>query len=171
MNITQLIGHFHPLLVHLPIGILVLGLLVVFATQFESWRNLRSILPFLLFWAALSAIISCITGYLLSLNGDYNADLLEKHQWTGIALAVLSTILWASYTFLKQENKAIYAASWISVAVLLTVVGHFGGSLTHGVGYLTEGVFKKEGLKNVKNTEVSRNSREGVMDKKNEVAR
>jgi uncharacterized membrane protein len=143
MNFANLIGHFHPLLVHLPIGILILGIVVAIASRFERWHNLQSFLPFILFWGALSAIASCITGYVLSWSGDYNADLLEKHQWTGIALAVVSTGAYALDRFYKKQNNLISTLSWLSIGGLLLVVGHYGGSLTHGKGYLTEGVFEK----------------------------
>jgi uncharacterized membrane protein len=144
MNITNLIGHFHPLLVHLPIGILVLGILVTLASRFERWAALQTLLPFILFWGALSAVFSCISGYLLSWSGDYNADLLEKHQWTGIALAVVSTTAWAFQRFnTKNKNQTVNALLGLAMGGLLVVVGHYGGSLTHGLGYLTEGVFEK----------------------------
>ena len=141
MNFANLIGHFHPLLVHLPIGILVLGILVAFISRFERWETLQPFLPFILFWGALSAVASCITGYVLSWSGDYNADLLEKHQWTGIALAAVSTGAWASDRFYKKQNTIINTLSWLCIGGLLLVVGHYGGSLTHVNGYLTEGVF------------------------------
>jgi uncharacterized membrane protein/mono/diheme cytochrome c family protein len=144
MNITNLIGHFHPLLVHLPIGILVLGILVTLASRFERWATLQTLLPFILFWGALSAICSCISGYLLSWSGDYNADLLEKHQWTGIALAVVSTAAWVFQRFnTKNKNQTVNTLFGLAMGGLLVVVGHYGGSLTHGLGYLTEGVFEK----------------------------
>ena len=143
MNIANLIGHFHPLLVHLPIGILVLSVLVSMASRFERWRALQSFVPFILFWGALSAIASCVTGYLLSLSGDYNVVLLENHQWTGIALAAISTAVWAFHRFYKNQNSIFNTFSVLVIGGLLMVVGHYGGSLTHGVGYLTEGVFEK----------------------------
>lgn len=144
MNIANLIGHFHPLLVHLPIGILIFGVLVAIVSRFERWSTLQPFLPFILFWGALSAITSCVTGYLLSLSGDYNADLLEKHQWTGIVLAAVSTAAWAFHRFYKNKNTVWHVVSVLGIGGLLVVVGHYGGSLTHGVDYLTEGVFVRK---------------------------
>jgi uncharacterized membrane protein len=143
MNVTNLIGHFHPLLVHLPIGILVLSILVSFVSRFERWVALQSSVSFILFWGSFTAVFSCISGYLLSLNGDYDTVLLQKHQWTGIALALVSTLAWLFQRFSKKENKVFQAFLGLALGGLLVVVGHYGGSLTHGTGYLTEGVFEK----------------------------
>ena len=43
----------------------------------------------------IAAIVSCITGYLLSLNGDYDEDRVGWHMWMGIGVAAVSIILYA----------------------------------------------------------------------------
>jgi hypothetical protein len=43
-----------------------------------------------LFWGMISAIISCISGYLLSLSGDYDEELVNTHMWFAIATASVS---------------------------------------------------------------------------------
>jgi uncharacterized membrane protein len=144
MNISALIGHFHPLLVHLPIGILILGILIAFAGQRQKWQHLTTFLPFILLWGAISAIFACVTGYILALNGEYKAELLDRHQWSGIVLAIVTTIAYLNQRFGKLDNKYVLLANWLFIGGLLVVVGHYGGSMTHGVGYMTEGVFEKK---------------------------
>jgi mono/diheme cytochrome c family protein/uncharacterized membrane protein len=144
MNYAEIIGRFHPLIVHLPIGILTLGLLLAAVSRIEKYEMLRPAVSFTLFWGAAGSIGSCILGYLLSLSGDYNADLLFKHQWTGIGLAVAATGVWALYRFPKADLSFTKGISWILTTSLLVVAGHYGGSLTHGENYLTELFFKKK---------------------------
>jgi uncharacterized membrane protein len=144
MNYAEIIGRFHPLIVHLPIGILTLGLLLAAVSRIEKYEMLRPAVSFTLFWGAAGAVGSCILGYLLSLSGDYNADLLFKHQWTGIGLAVAATGVWALYRFPKADLSFTKGISWILTTSLLVVAGHYGGSLTHGENYLTELFFKKK---------------------------
>lgn len=86
----------------------------------------------------LGAIASCISGYMLSLTGDYDEELVGRHQWMGIFTAILSLILYVLYKFSLGEKPA----RWISLGViaLITITGHLGGSLTHGSGYLAEGL-------------------------------
>jgi mono/diheme cytochrome c family protein/uncharacterized membrane protein len=144
MNYAEIIGRFHPLIVHLPIGILTLGLLLAAVSRIEKYEMLRPAVSFTLFWGAAGAIGSCVLGYLLSLSGDYNADLLFKHQWTGIGLAVAATCVWALYRFPKADLSFTKGMTWILTTSLLVVAGHYGGSLTHGENYLTELFFKKK---------------------------
>jgi mono/diheme cytochrome c family protein/uncharacterized membrane protein len=144
MNYAEIIGRFHPLIVHLPIGILTLGLLLAAVSRIEKYEMLRPAVSFTLFWGAAGSIGSCILGYLLSLSGDYNADLLFKHQWTGICLAVAATGVWALYRFPKADLSFTKGMTWILTTSLLVVAGHYGGSLTHGENYLTELFFKKK---------------------------
>ena len=144
MNVIELIARFHPLLVHLPIGILVLDLIIMVASYFKKWENLKLILSFVLFWGALGAIASCVTGYLLSLNGDYNADILSSHQWSGIGLAVAATLAWAIEKYIKQKPAWVNKLVGGVLLTLLVLAGHHGGSLTHGANFLTEGIFTEK---------------------------
>ena len=42
---TEFIGHFHPVLVHLPIGILLLALLLQWLSGKEKYAGLESAIP------------------------------------------------------------------------------------------------------------------------------
>ena len=130
------IGRFHPLLVHLPIGILLLAILFSGLGRWERFRHLRDVVGFTLLMGTLAAIFSCVTGYLLSLSGEYDFVLLNQHRNLGIAVAgwgVLMLLL----------NKTTWGKKWglLFNLILLGLVGgagHLGGSLTHGGDYLTQ---------------------------------
>ncbi|WP_300597707.1 c-type cytochrome domain-containing protein [Niabella sp.] len=133
---VDFIGRFHPVWVHLPIGILLMACLFqLFAKRFPL---LKPAIPVLLFWGAMTAIASCITGYLLSLSGDYDDALVTQHQWMGIATAAVSLVLY----FLNRFSLAFRYARLGAIVVLLLIMitGHLGGSLTHGADYLTAGL-------------------------------
>lgn len=123
------IGKLHPLVVHLPIGILLLNVGLIFITRQEKYAAAKSILPITLLLGALSAVAACVSGLLLSQNGDYNIDTLNYHKWLGISVMIISS---AIYFFKQQENRI----AGIALAILLTITGHFGGTLTHGENYL-----------------------------------
>lgn len=133
---TEFLGHFHPLLVHLPIGILLIGLLLQFLARKEKYKALQAAIPIVLLCGAISAFVSCITGYLLSISDDYDKTLVSWHMWMGIATALVSLMLYA-----KEKNpqfavsKSLLA---IGLLVLIMITGHLGGSLTHGSDYLTK---------------------------------
>lgn len=125
----SLFGKFHPLVVHLPIGILLLNVVLIFITRYEKYAAAKIMLPVTLLLGAVSAVMACVTGLLLSQNGDYAVQTLNYHKWLGIAVAVGALGIY----FLKQQENRV---AGVFLAVLLSVAGHFGGTLTHGEGYL-----------------------------------
>lgn len=136
LAIVEVIGRFHPVLVHLPIGILLVACLFqLFAKRFPL---LRPSVAVLLFWGMLAAIASCITGYLLSLSGDYDAVLAGRHQWLGITTAAGAFLFYVLHRFSLTAGYANPMA--VGVIALIMVTGHLGGSLTHGTDYLTAGM-------------------------------
>ncbi|PSL44826.1 putative membrane protein [Chitinophaga niastensis] len=148
---SMFIGRSHPLLVHLPIGILIIAFVLAMLAQRQKWAHLKSALPLVLLAAALSAVISCITGYLLSLDGGYDEHLLQTHKLLGIGVAVISIVL---YILEKTNNR--FSRLQVPVALLmillLSAAGHYGGTLTHGDDYLTQampaGLRKLTGMSN-----------------------
>ncbi len=132
---SQFIGHLHPVLVHLPIGILLLACFFQLVSAREKYVHLEHAISITLLLGMLSAIASCISGYILSNSGDYDGDLVDKHQWLGISVAAVSVIYYFMYRF-----KPISRYKWVLpmlLIFLITVTGHLGGSLTHGSDYLT----------------------------------
>jgi len=138
MNLIELIGRFHPVLVHLPIGIFVLVIAMDGLMRFDKFAYLSASIRLILGIGILSAILSLVTGYTLSLEGINNQDLVDNHQWTAIG----TTALFTAYYFLRQKLMAKRLAHTYTLLLLLVMLawtGHQGGSLTHGEGFLTEG--------------------------------
>ncbi|HEV8272621.1 MAG TPA: c-type cytochrome domain-containing protein [Chitinophagaceae bacterium] len=138
LSITDLISHLHPALVHLPIGILLLAGLFQSLALKPKYAILHDATSIALFWGMIFAILSCISGYLLSLSGDYDEELVDRHKWFAIATASISLI---AYLFNRWENEF---AKWVILLMipLIIITGHLGGSLTHGTDYLTKGFSK-----------------------------
>jgi len=143
MNLIELIGRFHPVLVHLPIGIFVLVIAMDGLARFEKFSYLSASIRLILAIGILSAIFSLITGYTLSLEGSNNQDLVSNHQWTAIG----TTALFTAYYFLRQKLLTIRIAHTYTMVLLLVMLawtGHQGGSLTHGEGFLTAGIIETQ---------------------------
>jgi len=135
LNIPEFIGHLHPVLVHLPIGILLLACLFLILTRNGKNLHLQPAINLVLLLGLISAIVSCITGYILSDSGDYDEELVGLHQWMGISVAVSAIIIYyiRRKAYFRQQQ-------WLLASILVLLVvgtGHLGGSLTHGADYLT----------------------------------
>jgi uncharacterized membrane protein len=132
----QLFGHLHPVLVHLPIGILLLACLFMWQSRKDKYENLQPVINTILFWGMISAFVSCISGYMLSQSGEYDDTLVSWHQWMGISVAVISAL-----TYYIHKKPALAKWQWLLGTLLLFLIfitGHLGGSLTHGSDYLTQ---------------------------------
>lgn len=127
------IGRLHPVFVHLPIGILLFAALLFFASKKQRFANLAAAVAPALAIGSFFSILSCITGYLLSISDAYNEDIIFKHQWLGIATAITSAVCY----FMYQKKSAIFGTLIIVLTTLIMVTGHYGGTLTHGSDYLT----------------------------------
>lgn len=136
------IGRFHPVLVHLPIGFLLIAALLEIGRRTGRVPVTESTVSFILFWSAVSATFACIAGYLLSLGGGYDAELLSDHMWQGIGVAVFAWVAWLVKSDRVQRivpfSSAIYISSFALATLLILTAGHDGGSLTHGEEYLTQ---------------------------------
>lgn len=135
-------GRFHPVLVHLPIGFLLIAALLEIGRRTGKINVSESTVSFILFWSAVSATFACIAGYLLSLGGGYEEELLSDHMWQGIAIAVFAWVAWLVKSDRFGEKipfGPLFYLPALGLATILTMTaGHDGGSLTHGEGYLTQ---------------------------------
>ncbi len=136
MDLLEYIGHFHPVLVHLPIGILLIAIGFKWLSYRRGFRKLRKSVRLLLLMGFLSATMSSLTGYLLSQSGDYDAELLKTHQWLGIGVTILSLVALLLSKQKQKELRLAYSFIIFSLAILVVLTGHAGGSLTHGADFL-----------------------------------
>ena len=136
------IGRFHPLLVHLPIGFLLIALFLEIGQRTGRLSVTESTKTFILLCAAIGATLSCIVGLLLASGGGYEEETLSRHQWQGIGVAVFAWVAWLANTrFLNSALSwlpALYVPAFGLSVLLMFTAGHIGGTLTHGDGYLTQ---------------------------------
>ncbi len=112
MDLLQFLGHFHPVLVHLPIGILLTAILFEALSHRKRFRKLRKSVRILLLLGFLSAVFSSITGYILAQSGDYDANLLNLHQWLGISVTVISLV---ALLLFRRKQKEFQLANGVIV--------------------------------------------------------
>jgi mono/diheme cytochrome c family protein len=124
----ELLGRLHPVLVHLPIGILLLAGLFEWLSVRPRFEALRPALPLMFQLGAAAAVFSCASGWLLASGGEYEGNAVFWHRWAGIGTAIAAL----GACFLKTRRLAAGL-----IVVLVAVTGHLGGALTHGAGYLT----------------------------------
>ncbi|MFN3488300.1 MAG: chitobiase/beta-hexosaminidase C-terminal domain-containing protein [Emticicia sp.] len=127
------LGRMHPLLLHLPIGFVVLLVIFSFLKNEIETKSYELIRTLLLTLTALSAAIVALMGFFLSREGGYDEQLLQIHKFTGIAVSLLA---YGAVIFDKKLTFKAYS-NWALLAIM-AVAGHFGAGITHGENYLFE---------------------------------
>ncbi|MEM6828936.1 MAG: c-type cytochrome domain-containing protein [Bacteroidota bacterium] len=138
MDLELFLGRFHPLIVHLPIGFILLAGILEGLRLFRSkqFHMLEVAIKIALIATFLGAVGSIILGFLLASGGGYDQETLNWHQWMGIGVAVTSLLAW-----ILKRSRFGSSKKPASVLIFITVIGvsitgHFGGNLTHGSDYL-----------------------------------
>ncbi len=143
-DMQTFVGRFHPLIVHLPIGFLLLTGVVEVLSRLDRFRSvgIARLMPALLGLSALTTVGAIVTGTLLSQSGEYDAALVGRHQqWgllLGLAVLLASVAAWWRGSAEGRGPRTTYAVALVAALVLMTGTGHLGGTLTHGDTYLTE---------------------------------
>jgi len=132
----QFIGRFHPLVVHLPIGFLLLVPVLEIAGIFRP--SLREAAGFVLGLAFAGAVLALTLGVLLAYGGGNAGTLVTRHMAGGIALTI--GLLLCSLTrpwWIERNVPIFYPALLACMIPLLFWTADQGGSITRGSNYLT----------------------------------
>ncbi len=137
--VGDVFGRFHPLVLHLPIGLLA-GLALLELRAFVTrTATPRSMFRFVAAASALFAIASAGTGLLLA-RSDEMTNTLYLHRALGIAVAALaSTLALAARARTGEIAPRGFGLERALLAVTLLALvpaGHLGATLTHGENFL-----------------------------------
>jgi uncharacterized membrane protein len=131
----QFLGRFHPLLVHIPIGILaLLPLLEIAGTSRPAFRDAAG---FTLQVAVAACVITLALGISLADGSGVTGTTVTRHMWSGIVLLIALLVCpairpaWAA-----GQMQRLYPAVLAGTFLILIWTAHLGGSLTHGNDYL-----------------------------------
>ncbi len=124
-------------------GILLMGVFLQALSRNPRYGVSAGVIKIVLLCGALSAIASCVTGYTLSLSGDYDDELVDWHMWMGMLCRLLVA---SGKLFVLWRVRRMVGADWsVLTAQCCSAAagadhcdaGHLGGSLTHGSDYLS----------------------------------
>jgi uncharacterized membrane protein len=132
----QFLGRLHPMLVHLPIGMLVLLPFLEFAGITRI--GLREAAGFVLRMALAVSVVTLAFGMILAYGSGVTGATVTRHMWGGTALLVELLICFAARPpWISGQVQRAYPVLLGVTLLTLTWTAHQGGSLTHGSDYLT----------------------------------
>ena len=133
--LIDLLGRFHPLIVHLPIGFLLLGLMMLVFDRKES-KHLN-IIRFTFFWGTLSTLIAIFTGTIQHIREGYPWEDVQGHLIFGVFTFILSFLIYLKLKGYRLFQGLSHQFLGYGLLVILLITGHLGGNLTHGRDHLT----------------------------------
>ena len=83
------------MIVHFPIGLLVVAFILELFSFRKKNREFRFAIYLVLAIGAVSALLAVILGWFLETQDQYSGDVLTIHKWTGMATAFLGLITFA----------------------------------------------------------------------------
>lgn len=137
----QFLGRFHPLVVHFPIGLILL--LPLLELVGRARPALREAAGLVLWLSVLACVIATILGFMLAYGSGDASVRVTRHMWGGIALTIVVALCgvarsawWSDLP--SRGNRWVYPLLLPVAVVLMLWATHQGGSLAHGDQYLTE---------------------------------
>ena len=135
------LGRFHPVLLHLPIGLFAAVVLLELYVLVRPVSRIPEKIHFLLTACFYTTAISAVFGVFLSWEGGYETDALNFHKWGGVVTTFLIFFLDLSLKTRRtgvDRLPTVYLGGLVATILVMTITGHMGGSITHGSGFLTE---------------------------------
>ena len=134
---VQPLGRLHPLMLHFPIVLVLAGAGLPLIKARLTPTTFHTLWQVLWVTGTVSALVVSLMGLLLAREGGYEAsDLLQRHKWSGVGVAWLSSILYLmSYT--RWLTPSLQLSGSLLAIVGLVAAGHWGATLTHGEHFVT----------------------------------
>ena len=133
-ELLDFFGSLHPLIVHLPIGTILLTIAIDVFMRNKN-NSVHRVITLGWFFSFFSGLLAALFGWLLGDNGYYFESQISIHRWSGVAFVGLCFIIW----FLRYINF------------------RFSKSFTHGKNYLYENLpYVKNKISVISLTEVER---------------
>ncbi|HEU4859792.1 MAG TPA: chitobiase/beta-hexosaminidase C-terminal domain-containing protein [Chitinophagaceae bacterium] len=150
----QAVGRMHPLLLHLPIGLLVISFILWIGKKNIEASSFQKIFILVLQVTAFTASLTALMGFFLSREGGYDENILLKHKVLGIITAILSYALLLIYQA-DPEKKFLFGTA-VTLSLIVMVIGsHFGSTLTHGEGFVWQPLQGEEEIEEQRITDSS----------------
>jgi len=136
-HVLNWLGHFHVILVHFPIALILAAAMAEVLSLLLRQPNLTSTARFCVLLGAAGAVAATVLGWFAA-SEESASETLTLHRWTGTGAAGLVVILAivALADARRDRRSWLFRVLLLTAAVIVGIAGHFGGQLVHGTGFL-----------------------------------
>ena len=141
-TIIQVLGRFHPVVLHLPIGFT--AFLILYSLFGKKLDHLQ-IESAMLQWTIFTALVSAAFGVVLSVESEtMSTDVLYHRNLALVYCAALIGLYFIYKTTVKSGQRLWYNLGLAITSIFLIIASHKGASITHGEDFLTSPIQKKQ---------------------------
>ena len=142
-GIGPTLGRFHPALVHLPIGWLLMVVLLDLVALRRGYEGFSQAAHFALGGTVLSFVPAIVSGLLREASYEAPADvheIIETHELVmfvtlGVVVAALALRTWRRHQW-SGAPRTVYYGLILAAAGLVAYGGHLGGQAVFGADFL-----------------------------------
>lgn len=141
---AELLGRLHPVLLHFPVALLVLGAVLEAVRGFRNSDILGRAVVGLFGLGAIAALLAVGSGWLLAVHEHIRSDqhdILELHRWLAVVTAIWAVLAWLAAQAWRDAITPGRVWARRSMAALMFVLiaasGHFGAVLVWGKDWFT----------------------------------
>lgn len=134
------LGRFHPAAAHFPVALLIAAAIAELLGRVRQVDGLDAVVRFCVWTGAIGAVVAAPLGW-FNAGWDLTHDdrVLAIHRWAGTATLLWGVLLVVLIEVSRRRDttgwrRSRFAALMIA-AVLIGLVGHFGGMLVFGTDY------------------------------------
>ncbi len=132
---------FHNVVLHLPIGFVLLSCLIEATLFRKPSADGRFIQGLVHICSALAMVITVVLGLMRGAGGGYEEQTLSLHRIFGIVAGILTLLVLGAHRLAFREGarprlQVAYRVFLAANLGVMSVAGHYGGNLTHGSDYL-----------------------------------
>lgn len=142
-SMVLFVGRFHPILLHLPVGaLLVLCMMELVCLTRKGEESMGLSALFILWIGAAGSVLAVLAGIMLSREGGYEGGNFTLHQTlalvgtTGVLVSLVIRLLAMGKGSFEMLHG--YRAVFFLSFGVMGLGAHFGGNMSHGSKFLTE---------------------------------
>ena len=135
----QVVGRSHPILLHFPIVLLLMGLLFFWIPGIDKKPEIREIGEISFLAGCNFAGITVLAGLILA-QEEYTSEILTWHKWGGLIVFAGCVLLY----FFRSIKANLMRLSSVALAIAIIATGHWGAGLTHGEDFLLAPIQSKD---------------------------
>ena len=140
MDFVYFVGRMHVLVLHLPIGVILLALITDWIGSESRFAGAKSIGTLLWGVAAVTAVLSVATGLMHGSEGGFAEPTLDSHRFYAILTMAGCIVVWVLRLRGGPTVVGVAKAAGVVTLVAMLFALYFGSRVTHGDQFLSAAI-------------------------------